>query len=197
MIALGREPMPQDPTTRMMPDTALRFGPLLAGLILFLGATYSWQQGSPPAWSLLAERAGTRVESAAIASGLIGNGTMRHQLRVMVAWPAGSAQSRELESVHPSLFNYHRDEAAALLGAYPAGQDIRVRVIDGRPHADRNDRRQLLHAAVMSVLAVVVTAIGIVFLLALAPRTPPRTGPRAVGQAQAGTPGDGQAGPTG
>lgn len=197
MIAHGRAPMPQDPTARMMPDTALRFGPLLTGLILFLGAAHSWQQGSPPAWSLLADRAGTRVESAAMTSGLIGNGTTRHHVRVLVTWPPGSAQSVELGAVHPSLFNYHRDEATALLDAYPAGQDIRVRVIDGRPHSDRNDRRQLLHAAVMSVLAMVVTAIGIVFMLALGPPTPPRMRPQAVGQAQAGTPGEGQAGPTG
>lgn len=148
-----------------MPLTlGLRFGVLLAGLGFAWIAVNSWQAGSPAAGSLFSPRAETVVRSAHIETTRIGNGTYRHHVHVDVAWPADQAESRPLASLHPTFFDYSREAAQAILATYPVDSRQTVRVIDGLPHANRNDRFQLFHAIFMSLMSLVTTLLGLLFL---------------------------------
>lgn len=149
-----------------MPFTlALRFGVLLLGIGLGAAAVYSWQSGSPPAWSFAAKRADTVVQTSQVRSEIIGNGTERHHPVVTVNWPPGSAATQELASLRPVFSAYRRDEAEAVVAAHPPGRRLAVRVLDGLPHADRHDRFQLFHAVLMSLMSLIVTALGALFFV--------------------------------
>lgn len=149
----------------MLITLALRVGVLLLGIGLGVIAAASWQSGSPPAWSFAATRAETVVRTSQVRNEIIGNGTTRHHPVVMVSWPPGSDTQQELASLRSVMTAYRRDEAEAVVAAHPPGRRLLVRVLDGRPHADRHDRFQLFHAAFMSVMSLIITALGALFFV--------------------------------
>lgn len=130
-----------------------RFGLLGLGIVFALMANASWRMGTPPNWSLLAPREITSVVSAAVQSGRASNGSLRHEPVVHIAWPPGSQDSVALAGVRPSFFGYGEAEAGRIVADYPVGGLTSVRLVEGKPVADRIDLFGLAHALFLSVFA--------------------------------------------
>lgn len=137
-----------------------RYGLLALGLLFAAMAQASWMAGSPPNWSLFAPRDVAEVVSAGVASGRAGNGSLRHWPDVEIRWPAGTGETMPLEGLQPSFFAYGPSEAERLASAYPVGLLVPVRILDGRPMADRIDLLGLAHALFMSVFAFCLLIAG-------------------------------------
>lgn len=143
----------------------LRFGPLLVAAVFVLMSYGSWTFGDPPTWTILGPRSEARVISSQVAVGRAGNGTIRHEPEVSVAWPPDAPEAVALGNLKPSFYAYGADHAAEIAARFVAGETITVRVHDGRPHADVIDWFGLLHASFLSILSVVIAAIAVLFLM--------------------------------
>jgi hypothetical protein len=147
----------------------LRFGPLLVAAVFVLMSYRSWTFGDPPTWTVFGPRSEARVVSSQVVVGRAGNGTIRHEPEVNVAWPSDATEAVALGNLKPSFYAYGADHAAEIAATFVVGETITVRVHDGRPHADVIDWFGLLHAAFISAFSLVIAAIAVLFLMMFGP----------------------------
>lgn len=140
-----------------------RFGLLGIGLIFAQAAYSAWTRGDPPATSLFSSRTTARVVAARVVSGRQ-NGSLRHVPEVSVLW---AGQVTPLRGLTGAFFTARQDAAEAAIRGYVPGDDITVRVIDGRPYADAGDGFRLGSAVWLSLFAAMLLAVGAVVALKL------------------------------
>jgi len=138
-----------------------RFGLLGVGLIFAQAAYSAWTTGDPPATGLFSPRATARIVAARVVSGRQ-NGSLRHIPEVSVLW---AGQVTQLGGLTGAFFTARQDAAEAAVRGYTPGDDITVRVIDGRPYADASDGFRLGGAVWLSLFAAVILAVGAVVAL--------------------------------
>lgn len=144
----------------------VRFTALALGLIFAWLALSSWRSGEPPVWTTFLTPEPARVLASGIEAGRIASGVERSTPVVTVEWPLGSGQAYTLAGLQPAFFAYRRDEAEAIAAEFAVGNEVGVRVLDGKPYADRLDLFRLLHAAGMTLLAAALLVVGLIMAVA-------------------------------
>ncbi len=136
----------------------------IGSLALFL-AWYSWQFGSPPAWSVFGEREIVEVASSRVDIVRIGGGKFRHVPVVEVLWPKNSGKKTRLRGLVPSFSTGSRGAAERAVRLHQKGAMVRVRPINGVVYANRTDAFNLLHASFLSFIAVLFLIPGLLLML--------------------------------
>lgn len=153
-------------------DFLIRFGLLGVGIVFAFMAWNSWTFGEPPPWSLFGPKTTETVVESRVWETRIGNGTTRFLPFVTVTTP-GEAQ--QLEGLVPSFSNYSRSMAADTVCGYPAGAQVQVRWVDGKPMADRIDLFGMAHAVGISIFAALFLLAGLFWAWAMGRNPRPET----------------------
>lgn len=136
----------------------------IGSLALFL-AWFSWQFGSPPAWSIFGEREIVEVASSRVDIVRIGGGKFRHIPIVEVNWPRNSSKKTRVRGMVPSFSTGSRAAAERAVKLHPKGAKVRVRPIDGVVYANRTDAFNLLLASFLSFIAILFLVPGLLLML--------------------------------
>ncbi len=147
-----------------MLNFALRWGVLALAALFAAMSWSSWRTGEPPPGSILAPRIDAQVIDSRVDSGLTSNGTMRHRPVVTINTVNGA---QELAGLQPSFFAYRQKHAERIAADYRAGESVRVRQVNGVLMADRIDLFQTAHAIFMSLMTLIIAAIGVVLAFAM------------------------------
>ncbi len=145
----------------------LRYGVLFAGLVLIWLATVSARLGDPPPFSLFSPRATLVVENASVVTVPVGNGTRRTLPEIKVEWPRDSDVVTQVKGLQALTQRGDVAHARELVAANPTGSEIRVRIVNGQPMANRQDLFGTIHALGMGVMGLLIAGVGVLLNRAL------------------------------
>ena len=158
----------------------LRIIPFAIGSLALFLAWFSWQVGSPPAWSVFGEREIVEVAASRVDLIRMGGGKFRHVPVVEVFWPKNSSRRARVRGLVASFSSGARAAAERAVRLHPKGARVPVRPIEGIVYANRTDAFNLLHASFLSFIAVLFLVPGLLLMLPGAGRLwrPRGLGPR-------------------
>lgn len=143
----------------------LRIVPFAIGSLALFLSWFSWQIGSPPAWSVFGEREVVEVTSSRVDLVRLGSAKYRYVPIVEVNWPKNSGRKARVRGLVPAFSSGSKAWAERAVRRHPKGAKVRVRPINGIVYANRTDGFNLLHASFLSFMAVLFLVPGLLLML--------------------------------